>query len=844
MLAGTTLKREVKANPKDRIEVEIGDAKQPDFKPQFKIKRWDNEVNFSMRAEEVTDATVDIEAGIVKYKAKDYEVHQYEKPEAGEDGGFEFEWVLNKKPESNVLRTTIQHKGLDFLYQPELTAEQIKQGASRDENVIGSYAVYHSTKKSNSVGGNEYKNGKAFHIYRPHAVDADGVKVWCDLNITEGELTVTVPEDFLNKASYPVVVDPTLGYTSLGSSGQILGYSSTSNLYGFEGDISGGETDFVSFGLKKDTGFGRDAIAYIYSNAATQLDSETKNLASNSFAFIDFTLLGNNVLTGNNYFVTKPSGPNVELAYDTSSATAGGYIVVDYFDNANNAWISESARNYSVYATYTEATSGTEVNDQRSASITGQESDNAVSDAVIAGSSSAAASRSAKIDGIMAQAADAQRAASVDGAYATDTWQIQRNDNGGGWNDIEAAIVINEVGGVFIHDDDSTLTAGVEYCYRVRNLADDSNWSNVSCVTFTAGEGAAANRAAAVSGTASATNDRQAKVIGVNTNNAERGATAFGLDTDSNERSSLVTGVQGENATRSASMTGLDTDQIEIAAKTTGAADDNAERGAVVVGQEAAQNERSASIQGKASETAERDAKTTGSAVLTASRPAATRGQAAADTSRSAKVTGSAQAAVEKLAKVIGELVDTAERNAKVSGTASEGSNRSATTIGDGGEAAIREANTHGRESTNNNRSAKTIGAAAAAASRAVKAAGVASETADRSATIQGSETEQVERDAKVTGEVTATQTIEAIVHGVAIDNENRNAEIKGAINVTASRGASVTGGGRGNPYCPEDTPYTDKADKFMSKDSPFANKISPYNKKTAVYIPFDKRNC
>ena len=205
-MESTTIIREVKSNPKDRIQVEIGDSKQPDFKPQFKVSRWDNEVNFSMRAEEKAGATHVVEDGVSKYKTADIEVHQYEKPDAGEDGGFEFEWVLNKKPKSNVLRTTIQHKGLDFFYQPALTTEEIERGSSRPENVTGSYAVYHKTNRNNATGGNEYKTGKAFHIYRPHAIDANGVQVWCDLNITEGELTVTVPEDFFNKASYPIKV--------------------------------------------------------------------------------------------------------------------------------------------------------------------------------------------------------------------------------------------------------------------------------------------------------------------------------------------------------------------------------------------------------------------------------------------------------------------------------------------------------------------------------------------------------------------------------------------------------------------------------------------------------------
>src|SRR3990167_8342358 len=143
---GNTLKQEVKDNPKDRIQVEIGDSKQVDFKPQVKIIRWDNEVNFSLRAIEDPNATVEIEKDVIKYITPEYEVHQYDKPDAGEDGGFEFEWVLPQKPASNALQATIQTKGLNFFYQLPLIQQEIDDGASRPENVEGSYAVYHVTK--------------------------------------------------------------------------------------------------------------------------------------------------------------------------------------------------------------------------------------------------------------------------------------------------------------------------------------------------------------------------------------------------------------------------------------------------------------------------------------------------------------------------------------------------------------------------------------------------------------------------------------------------------------------------------------------------------------------------
>lgn len=218
-LNSTTYKEDVKLDPKDRIEVEVGDSKQVDFKPQVKIMRWDNEVNFSMRAEEKEGAEVVEEEGKIKYITPEYEVHQYSKPEAGEDGGFEFEWVLPKKPASNVLTATIQTKGLNFFYQPALTQEEIDEGASRPENVVGSYAVYHKTKGGmNDAAGMEYKVGKAFHIYRPKAIDAKGTEVWGELNIDEqnGLLKVTIDKDFLDNAVYPVTVDPTFGYTTVG----------------------------------------------------------------------------------------------------------------------------------------------------------------------------------------------------------------------------------------------------------------------------------------------------------------------------------------------------------------------------------------------------------------------------------------------------------------------------------------------------------------------------------------------------------------------------------------------------------------------------------------------------
>lgn len=213
----------LKDDPKDRIQVEIGDTKDATiFHPQVKIMRWDNEVNFSIRAEENKNAIVSLEDNKIKYKTSDYEVHQYEKPEAGEYGGFEFEWILNKKPKTNVITATIEYKDLVFFYQPPIS----NFGGTphlRPENVQGSYAVYHKYK-SNNYTDKEYKTGKVFHIYRPEVTDSNGKKTWAELHIDKNSklLTITIPQKYLDECVYPITVDPTFGYTSIAASPETI----------------------------------------------------------------------------------------------------------------------------------------------------------------------------------------------------------------------------------------------------------------------------------------------------------------------------------------------------------------------------------------------------------------------------------------------------------------------------------------------------------------------------------------------------------------------------------------------------------------------------------------------
>ena len=355
-----TLKQEVKSNPKDRISLEIGDSKQPDFKPQVKIMRWDNEINFSIRAQEDPNAIVEIDKEKIKYIADKYEIHLYDKPDTSEDGGVELEWVLKEKPASNILTATIQTKGLNFFYQP-LTQEEINDGTLRPENVEGSYAVYHATKGGmNDVAGMEYKTGKAFHIYRPKVIDANGVETWGDLNIDEqnGLLTVTIDQTWLETALYPVIVDPTFGYTSIGvstsatiGSGVVVACQATS--------IEAGDITSMTAHRKVLSGTADEGMA-IYSDSSAVPDSkiaeDSGNVTVDTTYGWDTVNISASIVATDYHLATWVNGDS-NYKYDAGASGQQSSKSLQTFETWPNPFSRSGnlARIVSIYATYTAA---------------------------------------------------------------------------------------------------------------------------------------------------------------------------------------------------------------------------------------------------------------------------------------------------------------------------------------------------------------------------------------------------------------------------------------------------------------------------------------------------------
>jgi len=229
----------------------LGGDELADFKPEVKLEKWGDETYIKVWSEEKGDKTASQKGDKVIWhntdKSKEYNFYPIE-------DGFEYEVILKEKPKTNIISLKIKTKDLVFYYQGELEDEKqeneichspdttgvsiFRDGVEysycfidddgstttsyttmRPVNVIGSYAVYHATKKGHEIGQTNYMAGKAFHIYRPQITDANGWKMWEDLHIKNGILTITIPQEFLDKAVYPASSKGVnFGYEDIGKS--------------------------------------------------------------------------------------------------------------------------------------------------------------------------------------------------------------------------------------------------------------------------------------------------------------------------------------------------------------------------------------------------------------------------------------------------------------------------------------------------------------------------------------------------------------------------------------------------------------------------------------------------
>jgi len=323
-------------NIQHEIEVEVGDLKQEEWFPQVKFKKWNNESNFSMRL----IPTSEMECTTDNFYEKD------------EENDYEFDIILKRKPAINIVRFSLRIKEANFFRQDELTEEEIKDECIRPDNVVGSYAVYGNKKN------NKYKAGKICHIYRPKAIDAKNREVWCDLIILP-ELetaTITIPQNFLDNAVYPIRIDPDFGYTTLGGSAyNILARSVNNHLNNYTATTGDTITSYT-LGCHSNNASGTFQVAaYDQGGTSARLAAATsKTINTNALGWETTTAVSHAMANGVTYeLATCMTAGAIYIAYDAQD----GGMERDENNPLAATWSMASTRNYrmSIYATYTEA---------------------------------------------------------------------------------------------------------------------------------------------------------------------------------------------------------------------------------------------------------------------------------------------------------------------------------------------------------------------------------------------------------------------------------------------------------------------------------------------------------
>jgi hypothetical protein len=289
-----------------------------------------------------------------------------------ENGHFKWDIEFAQKPSTNKFSWALTHtEGLEFAYQPALTQAEIDKGTIRPDNVVGSYAVYcNKTGHYKDASGKttvNYRTGKLLHIYRPLCIDAKGNKEWAELLIEKGTLTITIPQKYLDNAVYPVTLDPTFGYTSVGASG---GSSGNSVWWALDANSPSGGGTLTSISVYQRYVFSADStfqFAFYSDNAgvpdarlAYESSATTHGNAANPGSWKTSTPDWNYELAASTQYWASSHGggsqdPGWTFSYDSGGSKANRYASGTTPPSpAGTTSQDYTSAHFSAYATYTE----------------------------------------------------------------------------------------------------------------------------------------------------------------------------------------------------------------------------------------------------------------------------------------------------------------------------------------------------------------------------------------------------------------------------------------------------------------------------------------------------------
>jgi hypothetical protein len=354
------------------LTVEVGDSTRPAFEPSFRLTGWSGSGQLKVH---LSSDRFPLSMALRQVSLRnDHEMTRLVTPSLDHelfvrpDGSFEWQMVFKSRPDTNVFDFPVETEGLAFHYQDELTEAEILAGSYRPDSVVGSYAVYLAEGRGNRVNRAgtvfEFGTGKLCHVYRPKAWDAVGDTVWCgiDINVDAQLLRLAVPGEFLERATYPVVIDPTFGVSSVGASDFSLGAGHVRHCR-FGMGSTGGTADSITVYISEDGSTSNVGTA-IYTDAsgcASLVDSSDQEYTTTAWnaGWISMPVSAGATLSAStNYYLSGTSdATSCIMKYDdTDSGSSTGHWSDPWpFDtDCSNGW-NNNDYTFSIYVTYTES---------------------------------------------------------------------------------------------------------------------------------------------------------------------------------------------------------------------------------------------------------------------------------------------------------------------------------------------------------------------------------------------------------------------------------------------------------------------------------------------------------
>ncbi len=303
---------------------------------------------------------------------------------------FEWEMGFSTQPASNVVNLQARHStNITWNYQPALSSDEIADGASRPAHIEGSYAVYarERWRLRSSTGGEivNYKAGKVLHIHRPKVIDASSDAAWCELSYSpstspgQGTLSVTMPSTWLGGAKYPIRLDPSFGYTSVGGTVHTINADQASGFGRYTPASNGTVTHITVYASTDESG--NDITCGLYKDnggtvqGSTLLGDSAGTEGGGSTAWSTHAMdAGIAVLSSTNYYLATNQSLNFSYAYDASAGYERerdpvGYVAGSLLSTFGTVAGTNADREYSIYATYTAASTGANTLPPRAAYI-------------------------------------------------------------------------------------------------------------------------------------------------------------------------------------------------------------------------------------------------------------------------------------------------------------------------------------------------------------------------------------------------------------------------------------------------------------------------------------------